>query len=224
MTQGVKFEKNYSESDISHKLKPNFEHEILEYAFYFIRVFIVVSLVFSFIRSFVFYTIGIDGNSMVPTLRNNEIVYLDLLTPHFSSYQRGDIVVLKPPGYNKKDKNHNKLYIKRIVALPGEKISFKNDFVYISNDNYPDGIKLKENYLDPTTRTYKSENKSDKGYEGKELVKNEYYVMGDNRTQSQDSRSFGSIEKNQIVGKVFFVDSKNEKKHFFSLPVYNIAN
>ena len=92
------------------------------------------------------------------------------------------------------------------------------------NENYPDGIILEESYLGDTVRTYKSVQRADKGFVEERLGAGEYFVLGDNRTQSQDSRSFGEVEKEEIIGRVFFRLDSQEGPRFFDLPRYNIAN
>ena len=222
MTTGVHFEKAYSKQQIKNHLRPSYRHELVEYLFYFLRVFLVVALVFSLIRTFVFYTIGIDGLSMNPNLQDQEIVYLDLLTPRFSDYRRGDIVVLRPPeGVFERE---NKLYIKRVIGLPGETVGYNEGEVIVYNRNYPDGITLTEPYLGDTVRTYKSIQKADRGFVEEPLGEGEYFVLGDNRTQSQDSRGFGEVQKGRIIGRVFFHLDADEGPRFFDLPRYNIAN
>lgn len=169
-----------------------------------------------------FYTIGIDGQSMFPTLKDGEIVYLDLLTPRFSDYKRGDIVVLRPPqDIYEQDAT---LYIKRIVGLPGETVEFGEGKVSIINENYPDGIRLDEQYLEDTVQTYKRIQQAGPGFTEDKLEDSEYYVLGDNRTQSIDSRSFEEVEKSRILGKVFFIVDSDGESGFFELPRYNINN
>ena len=221
MPNGVRFEKIYSTQEINHRLRPSYFQEIKEYGWYFVRVFLVVALVFAFVRTFGFYTIGIDGFSMDPTLQNREIVYLDLLTPRFSEYRRGDIVVLRPPS---EENSPRSLYIKRVIGLPGEKLEFREGEVVVYNQNYPAGILLLEPYLTSTVQTYKSIQRADEGFVEDRLGEGEYFVLGDNRTQSQDSRSFGEIKKSEILGRVFFRLDNETGPRFFDLPRYNIAN
>ncbi len=222
MTTGVKFERNYSDRDIKNAVRPSFRHELLEYLYYFLRVFLVVSIFFTLIRTFVFVTIGIEGQSMYPSLKDQEVVYLDLLTPRFSDYKRGDIVVVKPPQDIYEE--DGKLYIKRVIGLPGESIGFDEGEVYVYNESYPDGIELEESYLEDTVSTYKKVQVAGAGHIEDKLDSEEYYVMGDNRTQSIDSRTFEEVEKGRILGKVFFVLDHDNQSGFFELPEYNINN
>ena len=223
MTSGVKFEKIYAEREITQHTKPTLQHEIWDYILYFLRVFIIVSIVFTLIRTFVFYSIGIDGQSMFPTLQDQQVVYLDLLTPRFSEYRRGDIVVLRPPQDIYEEEQ--KLYIKRVVGLPGETVALENGKVSIINDNYPSGIALEEeDYLDGTVPTYKRVRQAGPAFIEDKLENKEYYVLGDNRTQSRDSRDFEEVEKSRILGKVFFVAGTSDNSGFFELPTYNINN
>lgn len=222
MTTGVKFERAYSDHDIQNAIKPTIRHELFEYLYYFLRVFLVVSILFTLIRTFVFVTIGIEGQSMYPTLKDQEVVYLDLLTPRFSDYQRGDIVVVRPPqDIYERD---GKLYIKRVVGLPGEGVGFEDGEVFIYNDNYPDGVELEEEYLEDTVSTYKKVQTAGEDYIEDRLGEDEYYVMGDNRTQSIDSRTFEEVEKDRILGKVFYALDSDGDSGFYRLPRYNINN
>lgn len=124
----------------------------------------------------------IDGESMEPNLHNEEYVIVDKVTYLFGMPQRGDIVV-----FYREDPSKD--YIKRVIGLPGETIEISNGTVFI------DGQPLDEPYLASLSGTYNAYR----------LGADEYFVMGDNRGNSQDSRTFGPIHPSDIVGRAWIV-------------------
>ena len=134
------------------------------------------------------------GASMEPNFYTGERILVEKITKHFKKFERGEVVVLHPPG------NDNVDYIKRIVGIPGDSIKIKDCGVFISKDG--DKFKLEEPYLDEDTCTSSTgtlrEGRSEK------IGDNLYFVMGDNRIRSVDSRIFGEINKDRIVGRVVF--------------------
>jgi signal peptidase I, bacterial type len=147
---------------------------------------LVIAAVF-LINTFVIQQVQVDGSSMNQTLQNNDRLLLEKLTYHWSSPKRFDIVVFKPYESGKL------LYIKRVIALPGETIQIKDGNIYI------DGAKLKEHYG--------IEKIMESGIAAQNITlgKNEYFVMGDNRNNSKDSRDreVGLVKRSAILGKVF---------------------
>ena len=140
---------------------------------------IIVGIVL--IRTFIITPVRVNGFSMYNTLNNGEIMLLNKINYKFNDIKRFDIVVVKIPG----DK-----IIKRVIGLPGETIKVENNKLYI------DGKEIKDNYA--------YENTEDFDY-GKKLPKDCYFVMGDNRNNSADSRMIGCVNKNQIKGKAKLV-------------------
>jgi len=124
----------------------------------------------------------IDGTSMEPSLHNEEYVLVDKVTYLLSPPQRGDVVVFYRDG-DPKD------YIKRVVGLPGETVEVSNGSVYI------DGLPLAEPYVTPFGGASPA----------RRLGVDEYFVMGDNRGNSQDSRIFGPIRRDNMVGRAWIV-------------------
>lgn len=135
------------------------------------------------------------GDSMEPNFHTNERILVDKFTKHFKGFSRGQVVVVKPP-----DKTVH--YIKRIIGLPGDIIKIKDCKIQISRDG--ERYTLEEgNYLPEGLCTFGGE----KIIEGRSLRlgENEYIVLGDNRKFSVDSRTFGPIGKERILGNVIFV-------------------
>jgi signal peptidase I len=144
---------------------------------------IVIALV---LRTFVIQTFYIPSDSMVPTLQQHDRVVVNKLSYHMHDVHRGDIVVFTTPkGVNPQFKD----LVKRVVGLPGEAVQGKGGHVFVN------GKQLPETYLPKGTYT------SDFG--PTEVPANSYWVMGDNRGDSEDSRVFHAIPGKTIVGRVF---------------------
>jgi len=139
----------------------------------------------------------VDGKSMYPTLKHTDRIFLNKISYRFTEPKRGDIVVFEhtTPG-QKSD------FIKRIIALPGEKIKIENNDVYIYNEENPQGYILKEEYIQDKS---KNDNFTSflKPGETFEVPKDNFIVFGDNRGASSDSRMFGYVKKEDIEGKLF---------------------
>ncbi len=142
--------------------------------------YIIIILVVVLIRTFIITPVRVNGKSMDPTLENNEIV---LLKKYDKSFERFDIVVF--------DYGDSHL-IKRIVGLPGETLYYYNNELYINDE------KIAEDFLPKDTETY------DFVWD-KEIPEGYYFVMGDNRTNSTDSRMIGLVSKSEIRGTTDFV-------------------
>lgn len=151
-----------------------------------VKTVALVFIVAFVIRNFLIQTFVIDGASMEPNFHDSEYILIDKISYRFALPQRGEVIVFKP-------EPSSDSYIKRVIGLPGENVRFYNNDVYINNR------KLEESYLDHNSLTRFNANKIF------ELNDNEYFVLGDNRGNSKDSRSFGPIDKNQIEGRVFVI-------------------
>jgi signal peptidase I len=148
---------------------------------------IVAALVIALlIKTFLFQAFYIPSDSMVPTLEKNDRVIVNKLSYRMHSVHRSDIVVFKaPPGTDKSVKD----LVKRVIGLPGETVQGKDGHVWIN------GHQLKESYLPAGITT------SD--FAPVKVPPSSYWVMGDNRPYSKDSRYFKFIRKKDIVGRVF---------------------
>ena len=138
--------------------------------------------------SFAVQAVHVEGLSMWATLDDNDYLIANKIDYRLHAPQRGDIVILRPPTNNTTD------FIKRIIALPGERLLIRDGAIYIN------GHKLDEPYL-PDEWTI--DNTWNNGAEAT-IPPNEYFVMGDNRNRSQDSRFFGPISRDRIDGKAWF--------------------
>lgn len=141
------------------------------------------------IRFFLIQPFYVSGPSMEPNFHNNQYIIVDQVTYRFSKPKRGDVVVFKWP------QNIAISFIKRIVGTPGETVEVRNGQVYIYNKENPSGVVLKESYIETTTPNDVR----------KTLGKNEYFVAGDNRHNSSDSRIWGPVARHLIIGKVWVI-------------------
>ena len=152
--------------------KENKKTKSREYATYFIIIAFII-----LIRSFVVTPVIVNGTSMYPTLHDNDIMILSKIYYTFNDIKRFDIVVVS--------RNNEKL-IKRVIALPGEKVKIKNNELYINN-------KIVEQDFLPSDL-------EDIDFSEKEVSDDCYFVMGDNRRDSLDSRYFGCVNRKAILG------------------------
>ncbi len=159
----------------------------------------VAVLVAVLLRAFVVQTFFIPSGSMEPTLQIGDRILVNKLSYHLHGVDRGDIVVFsRPPAENCGGPEVNDL-VKRVIGLPGDVLSLSDGYVYV------DGKKLDETWLPASeqgvTTAGPAGNSSNLAHPYR-VPANDYFVMGDNRTDSCDSRYWGPINKSLIVGKV----------------------
>src|SRR5271165_117989 len=147
---------------------------------------IVLTLLMFLVIRLVVQDYQVDGTSMVPTLQNGQYVLVDKLTYTLSSPHRGDIIVFNPPTPSKDP------FIKRIIGLPGDTVDVADDGVITV-----DGTALDEHYVNDLGNIY--------GPSHITVGPNQYFVLGDNRGASQDSRYFGTVNRSAIIGKASLV-------------------
>ncbi|MDO8515222.1 MAG: signal peptidase I [bacterium] len=132
----------------------------------------------------------VSGGSMFPTFKDKEYILTDKVSYRFGTPARSDVVVFKSP------KNPDVDFIKRIIGLPGDTVKLLNGKVYVNN------VMLEEPYLPKDFLTPGSLFLREGG--SVTVPEGDFFVMGDNRTGSSDSREWGPITKEEIIGKVFF--------------------
>jgi len=159
------------------------------------------------IRYFLIQPFYVKGASMEPNFYDHEYLIIDEVSYRIGEPERGDIIVFKYPSDPKQ------YFIKRIVGLPNETIEVQNGNIVVYNESYPEGTILEEDYLEADVVTA--------GQKKVKLRNDEYYVLGDNRNSSLDSRSFGPVNESYIVGKVWFRGWPVTKIKFFENPEYN---
>ncbi len=154
-----------------------------------LQTFVIFAAVFLVIFLFVAQPHKVSGPSMKNTFHNDDYIITDKLTYRFSNPQRGNVIVFQAP------RDHSTDFIKRIIGLPGDKVKIEAGKVYI-NDKL-----LNEPYLMPGIQTFANQGFIAEG-ETKTVPQNEYFALGDNRVQSSDSRDWGYIKRNEILGRV----------------------
>ena len=155
-----------------------------------VSIIIIVKL----IQAFLVQPFIVDGGSMLPTYHNQEFLLVDKLTYLIDKPKRGDVMIFKLYE-NNNNPYEGKYLIKRVIGLPGETVDVQNGVTTIFNKDNPDGFIIDEPYVsykDPRTSTHIT------------LDDHHYFVMGDNRAQSYDSRAWGALDANNVKGQVLF--------------------
>lgn len=180
---------------------------IIVFSWEVIKVVVISLAIVIPIRYFLIQPFFVKGVSMEPNFNDGEYLVINELNYRFGVPRRGDVVVLRYPA------DPNQYYIKRIIGLPGETIEIKNEGIFIYSDDYPQGAKLDESgYLKNGTNT--------DGNLKVELKKDEYFVLGDNRSSSSDSRTWGTLPAEFIVGKAFLRAFPFQDFSLFKTPHY----
>jgi len=186
----------------------NFIKRAVAAIFDFLQSIVVVLAIMVMIYLFIMSPQEINGASMEPTFENGEYILTNKIVYKIYNPKRGDVVIFKSPRNKEID------FIKRVIALPGERVKI------IDNAFYIDGVKLEEPYLPPNLYifggTYLRENQEIVVPEG------QYFVIGDNRPHSADSREFGTIAKVDFIGKAFLRYWPFPRAGFVPQPHYDI--
>lgn len=198
MKKAKKSELRYNEDD---------ERTLLEDILGFIKVFVVSAIVILLFVNFVAHPVRVDGRSMYPTLKDGEFGFTNVGGVLLNGVKRGDIVVV-----TMEEKGQKTHWVKRVIGMPGDTISCVNDIVFIN------GKVLDEaQYIDPDYRQScvdqfgyfnkvpNANNTDVQDFEEVKLGDDEYYVMGDNRPYSKDSRYVGPVKKSQLFAKKMLV-------------------
>lgn len=157
--------------------------------FWIIGIIILVKIV----QAFLIQPFIVDGASMLPTYHNQEFLLVDKLSYHIRTPSRGDVIIFKL--YENNNPYNGKYLIKRVIGLPGERVIIKRGVTTVYNKENPNGFILDEPYVE-----YKDFQKD----VTLTLDDHHYFVMGDNRAQSYDSRDWGALDTINIKGQVLF--------------------
>lgn len=171
-----------------------------------IKIVILAGVTIGLVRYFLFKPFYVRGQSMEPNFYEKDYLIIDELSYRFRVPERGEVVVFKAPNGSKD------YYLKRIVGLPGERVKVSDDKVIIYNDEHPQGMVLPETYLEKTSY----------GAIDQTLGSDEYFVLGDNRVASYDSRRFGPIGKDDIVGRAWLRGWPFTRVAAFNAPQYEL--
>lgn len=159
------------------------------FALDFLKVFIIAVAVIVPVRWFLFQPFVVTGDSMRPNFHSGNYLIIDELSYRLRDPARGEVVVLRFPN------DPSQFFIKRLVGLPGERIVVDNGQVTIFDKGGSAGRVLQENYLPASSVTY--------GRIDRQLSADEYFVLGDNRLSSSDSRIWGPLKRKDIIGRVY---------------------
>lgn len=164
------------------------EKKIVDVLWHWIKMLVICVPFVIILKAFIFIPVEVTGKSMSPTLKENDFIVME----NFSDIHRFDIIVFTAPDGN--------TYIKRVIGLPGDRVVYSKDQLYIN------GKKVSEPFLKDVKKK-KNEYVFTTDLDTKDLIaaekipKNQYFVLGDNRRLSKDSRSFGTISTTSILGK-----------------------
>jgi signal peptidase I len=153
-----------------------------------VRFSVIALLIVIPVRTFIAQPFIVSGASMEETFQNGEYLIVDQVSYHVHSPERGDVVVFRYP------KDPSKFFIKRIIGIPGDTITIEGNVVMIENEANPEGFTVNEPYI-KSMRPGVTITET--------LGEREYFVMGDNRDESSDSRIWGILQEERIVGKAF---------------------
>ena len=148
---------------------------------------LMVSLIISaFIIIFLYQPVKVEGTSMLPGLTDQERIFINKFVYNFEPIERGDIVVFRYP------RDTAKSYIKRVIAVAGDRVRIDDGRVYVN------GRRIRETYVPDDYR-------DDRSYPEMVIPEGSYFLLGDHRSSSSDSREFGPVEREFIYGKAVFV-------------------
>ena len=171
-----------------------------------LKVVIISLAIIIPVRYFLIQPFYVKGASMEPNFHDHEYLIIDEISYRLGKPTRGDVIVFRYP------RDPSQYFIKRIIGLPGETIKIKDGQITIFNSQNPDGFILDESLYLPNINTH--------GNEQVTLGWNEYYILGDNRSSSLDSRVFGPIKRTDIIGRTWIRGWPFDRITVFNNEVY----
>ncbi|OGF26455.1 signal peptidase I [Candidatus Falkowbacteria bacterium RIFOXYC2_FULL_47_12] len=180
------------------------------FVFEVVKVVVISLAIIIPVRYFLIQPFYVKGASMEPSFYDHEYLIVDEMSYRFRLPERGEIVVFKYP------LDPSQYFIKRVIGLPGEKVEIKDGSVYIYTADTNRQVKIDEPYLGSGVDTLSANE------DVVELGPDQYYLLGDNRNHSKDSRSFGQVKESFIVGRVVFRGWPFNRLGTFSLPEYSL--
>ena len=169
--------------------------EIMEWI---VAIAVALALIFA-VKTFVGKPYTIKGDSMDPTLKDSERVMVNIIGYKIGGVKKGNVIVFHA--------NNTDDYVKRVIGIPGDSVEYKNDTLYVNGKKQQEpylNYNEKRKQIEYITGTFKTKDLPNANPKSNVIPKGKYLVLGDNREVSKDSRSFGLIDKDQIVGKVLF--------------------
>ena len=204
--------------------KHGFWYHLLDVLFNIVVIMAIVAA----IRTFLVSPFQVEGSSMVDTLTDKEYIIINKFAFFVGAPSRGDVVVFRPPN------DPSKYYVKRVIGLPGDTVTIKDGFVFLKQQQDKEEHKLNEtSYLNShnLSHTFRHPPSSgDRTPESYDVPAGEYFVLGDNRQGSLDSRSFVGengkplpfVKQNDIKGRVWFIALPITKIHALEEPEYKL--
>lgn len=165
------------------------ENKVISFVFEAAKIIILALVIVLPIRYYLFQPFVVKGDSMIPNFQTGNYLIVDEISYRFKAPERGDVVVLKYPLQT------TERFIKRIIGLPGETIQVQDGKVVVTENN--------GSVVELIEKSYLPNLKATNGNIKITLKDNEYFVLGDNRNESYDSRSWGVLPKDDIVGRAF---------------------
>lgn len=169
-----------------------------------VKLIVLAGITIGIVRYFLFKPFIVKGQSMEPSFAESDYLIIDEISYRFREPKRGEVVVFLSPVAS----DH---YLKRIIGLPGERVKVDGSKVIVYNDRFPQGAVVDELYLTEETS----------GNISITLTENQFFVMGDNRDASYDSRRFGPVYREDIAGRVLVRGWPLNKITTFEAPEYN---
>ena len=169
------------------------KRDYVGYLMYFLKILVPAIVAVFILRGFFLIPVRVDGHSMQKTLNQGDMIVME----KFSAIKRFDVVVFKT--------DTGSILINRVIGLPGEAVRYENDQLYVNNQPIAEPYLTKNRKKDHETMPYTTNFDSKELLMQEKLPKDSYFVLGDNRRMSKDSRSFGAIHADQILGKAQFV-------------------
>ncbi len=172
----------------------------------FVKILAGCSICVLFFLNFIAHPVNVSGHSMDPSLADGEYGFTSIISVALSQPERGDIVIINQEGAN----GETERWVKRVIGLPGETIEAKNGVVYIDGQPLDESSYLNEDYIEETLAKYQAEHGLSYGpftsdFGPVTLGEEEYWVMGDNRPYSKDSRYIGPISSDTLFGRGLLV-------------------
>ncbi|MDP7477176.1 MAG: signal peptidase I [Candidatus Peribacteraceae bacterium] len=191
-----------------------------------LNIVIIVAIVAT-IRTFLISPFQVEGNSMLSTLEHKQYIIINKLVYHMGSPERGDVVVFRPPN------DPRKPYVKRIIGIPGDEVIIRDGFVSLRKSGSEKEVELSEPYLNSKNagRTFQAPPSSGDTDEVRYGVpEGAYFLLGDNRQGSLDSRSFRDASgdavpfapEDNILGRVWLIALPLSKLHALEQPIYDL--
>jgi len=170
--------------------KESFGYALGSFFWELLKAFILAIVIIVPIRYFVVQPFFVRGASMEPNFHDGEYLVIDQLSYRFREPKRGEVIVFRYP------QDHSQFFIKRVIGLPGEDIRIVDGHVMIQSSAFPAGVEIEESaYLASEVRTG--------GQTDMHLGDGEYFILGDNRPASSDSRTWGTVSRDEIIGRAW---------------------